>query len=157
MEDKMKATKTLKTIGIIIMVLSLGWMVVKCAYGVGYRNGMINATQEYEVPNSRNIQNLLKNINLTIEDAEVYFDEIDELVKNGTSEDDAVEVVFDKHENNPFGDVSTLMDYYNIYNGEYDDSDLMACERALDALQDKYSEDIKKAFQEGKESILEQF
>lgn len=154
----MKTKQILKTIGIMTMVLSLGWMVVKCAYGVGLAEGYRKGIQEYETPNSRNIQNLLKNINLTIEDAEVYFDEIDELVKNGTNEDDAVEVVFDKHENNPFGDVSTLMDYYNIYNGEYDDNDdLMACERALDALQDKYSEDIKKAFQEGKESILEQF
>lgn len=33
-------------IGIIVIILALGWMTIKCAYGIGYKNGTIDATQE---------------------------------------------------------------------------------------------------------------
>lgn len=38
--------KNMKKIGIIIITIALGWMAIKCAYGVGYKNGTIDATQE---------------------------------------------------------------------------------------------------------------
>lgn len=79
--------KAIKIILIAIMIIGTEWIIVKCSYGVGYRNAIIAQEQE---------------------------------------------------RNN-------------------DKSDLMACEEALDSLQDKYSEEFEKAFEEGKESILEQF
>lgn len=36
----------MKKIGIIIITIALGWMAIKCAYGIGYKNGTIDATQE---------------------------------------------------------------------------------------------------------------
>lgn len=36
----------MKKIGIIIITIALSWMAIKCAYGVGYKNGTIDATQE---------------------------------------------------------------------------------------------------------------
>lgn len=42
----MKKIHIIGIIGIIILTIALGWMAIKCAYGIGYKNGTIDATQE---------------------------------------------------------------------------------------------------------------
>ncbi len=111
---KMTKNKIVKYIAIIAIISGLEYAMIKSAYNTGYRNAIVECTT-YE------LEDLLKNVGLTIEKAEKYFYEIDKLIDDGIEEDKAVEIVFNKHKNNPFGDVSTLMDYYDIYNGEYND------------------------------------
>lgn len=65
---------------------------------------------------------LLKNVGISESDAQIqFFDKIDEYKKSGMSEDEAVEKVFNDNPDNKFGDVSTLMDFYDMSKGVYDD------------------------------------
>lgn len=51
-----------------------------------------------------------------------FFDRIDELKSKGMKEDKAIQAIFEANPNNKFGDVSTLKDFYDMYQGRYSDS-----------------------------------
>lgn len=51
-----------------------------------------------------------------------FFDRIDELKSKGMKEEKAIQAIFEANPNNKFGDVSTLKDFYDMYQGRYSDS-----------------------------------
>lgn len=67
---------------------------------------------------------MLNNIGISEDDAQVqFFDKIDNYKKQGLSEDEAVEKVFNDNPDNKFGDISTLQDFYDMSKGVYDTDD----------------------------------
>ena len=70
------------------------------------------------------LTDMLNNLGIAEDDAQIqFFDKIDDYKKQGMSEDEAVEKVFNDNPDNKFGDVSTLMDFYDMSKGVYDDDD----------------------------------
>ena len=67
------------------------------------------------------LTDMLNNIGLAEDDAQLqFFDKINAYKRQGMSENKAIQKVFDDNPNNAFGDVSTLKDFYDYYQGRYD-------------------------------------
>lgn len=69
----------------------------------------------------KGLTDLINDLGLAEDDAQIqFFDKIDSYKKQGMSENEATQKVFDDNPNNAFGDVGTLHDFYDMFKGKYD-------------------------------------